>query len=153
MQLEPVSFNYKGSTEEQYGVIAEKAVEPYHEMVVLDAQGLPYAFQYQKLDGILIHEIQRDHLANQALDARTTALETEAAALDTRVTTIEGQQCDTRIAALESKNLDTRLTTIEGQNLDARVKALENATLKTAGLEQQLTQSLPSRVRLRRSFL
>lgn len=159
MQLEGVAFNYKGNTEKQYGVIAERARTPYPEMVVFDEDGLPYAFQYQKLDGIFIHEIQRAHLNHQAVNTRVTTIEgqqcdTRIAALegknlDTRLTTIEGENLGTRLTTLEGKDLDTRLATIEGQNLDARVRALENPTVsetrfkaleqKAAELEQQLS--------------
>ena len=44
MQLEPVSFNYKGSSEEQYGVRAEQAVKPYREMVVFGCTRIALCF-------------------------------------------------------------------------------------------------------------
>lgn len=59
MKLRPVTFEYKGQSEQQYGLIAEEVHEIMPELVCYDKEGLPQTVQYHNLPAILLNEIKK----------------------------------------------------------------------------------------------
>ena len=59
MSLRPVTFNYKGGNEKQYGLIAEEVAEVMPELVIYDKAGDPQTVQYHNLPAILLNEIKK----------------------------------------------------------------------------------------------
>jgi YVTN family beta-propeller protein len=76
MQLRPVSFTYKEDASKllNYGLIAEEVEPIYPEMIYYGKDGLPFTIRYQFLDGIFVHEIQKDHSDIQAVQAEIADL-------------------------------------------------------------------------------
>ena len=64
MHLRPVTFRYKKPTDDgnkplQYGLIAEEVAEVYPDLVVYGKDGRVETVQYQKLDVLLLNELQK----------------------------------------------------------------------------------------------
>jgi hypothetical protein len=62
LKLRPVSFRFKGKTEDkpiQYGLLAEEVAEVMPELVVSDGEGQPYLVRYHVLIPLLLNELQR----------------------------------------------------------------------------------------------
>jgi hypothetical protein len=57
--LRPTTFNYKGSTETSYGLIAEEVAEVMPNLVVYDKSGDPQTVMYHELPALLLNEIQK----------------------------------------------------------------------------------------------
>ena len=95
MKLRPVTYRYKqvytnGERPLQYGLIAEEVAEVYPDLVVTTPDGTIETVQYQKVDAMLLNEVQRLHV-------RT---EEQQGLIDTQVTLIE--ELMQRVEALES---------------------------------------------------
>ena len=58
-KLRPTTFNYKGSTETRYGLIAEEVSEVMPNLVVYDKSGDPQTVMYHELPALLLNEIQK----------------------------------------------------------------------------------------------
>jgi Chaperone of endosialidase/Bacterial Ig domain len=107
-RLRPVTFRYKqaygdGSKPLQYGLVAEEVAEVYPELVVHTATGQVETVQYDKLNTMLLNEVQKQHrrLAAQAEQIRALASDNQAllerfAALAVRLQLIEREQASTR---------------------------------------------------------
>jgi hypothetical protein len=85
-RLRPVSFHYKpdfanGSTDVQYGLIAEEVAEVMPELVVRDADGRPLTVKYHILPALLLAEVQRLERERAAQADAIEALRKEVRAL------------------------------------------------------------------------
>jgi hypothetical protein len=58
-RLRPVTFKYKKTDQESFGLIAEEVVEVLPEMVPLDMEGLPVSVRYDMLSVILLQELKK----------------------------------------------------------------------------------------------
>ncbi len=82
MSLRPGTFRYKkdydaGDPRLQYGLIAEEVAEVYPELVVNDGTGQPRTVEYQKLNVMLLNELQKQSEQIRALTERLVRLEQE----------------------------------------------------------------------------
>jgi hypothetical protein len=89
MKLRPVTYRYKqayadGTKPIDYGLIAEEVEQVYPDLVAHLADGEVETVQYQKINAMLLNEVQKQHaeLEQQrallaALKARLDALERE----------------------------------------------------------------------------
>jgi len=87
MRLRPVTFRYKqpyvnGSKSIDYGLIAEEVEAVYPDLVAHSADGQVETVQYQKINAMLLNEVQKQHreleqqkIELEALKARLAALE------------------------------------------------------------------------------
>ncbi|UVW36031.1 tail fiber domain-containing protein [SAR92 clade bacterium H455] len=71
LNLRPVTFRYKQADEKgafpmQFGLIAEEVARILPELVKFDAEGKPLAVFYHLLTPLLLSELQRGHIENQA---------------------------------------------------------------------------------------
>lgn len=79
LQLRPVTFRYTqpfadGAKPIQYGLIAEDVAEVFPELVARDADGRIETVHYQKLDVLLLNELQSLYREVQALKAEIARL-------------------------------------------------------------------------------
>jgi endosialidase-like protein len=79
MKLRPVTFRYKESDLQEYGLIAEEVAKVYPELVVNDDQGRPLMIRSQLLDPLLLNEIQKQRCEIEELKARLEKLEGKSA--------------------------------------------------------------------------
>jgi len=75
MQLRPVTFRYReayedGSKPLQHGLIAEEVAEVYPDVVARDANGQVESVKYQRLDPMLLNELQKQHATMKARRGR-----------------------------------------------------------------------------------
>jgi hypothetical protein len=84
MQLRPVTYHYKrdvgGLTSEvprtlEYGLIAEEVAEVYPDAVATMPNGDAQTVQYNKINAMLLNEVQRQHRRVEELMARVAVLE------------------------------------------------------------------------------
>jgi hypothetical protein len=80
MRLRPVTFRYKNPTDDgnkplQYGLIAEEVAQVYPDLVVYGKDGQVETVQYQKLDVLLLNELQKQQ---QTIQDQVTKLEDQA---------------------------------------------------------------------------
>lgn len=80
MRLRPVTFRYKRPAEDggkplQYGLIAEEVAEVYPDLVVRGKDGQLETVQYQKLDVLLLNEMQKQQKTIEEQARRIAALE------------------------------------------------------------------------------
>lgn len=80
MQLRPITFRYKQSSEDgtrplQYGLLAEEVAKIYPELVVYGRDGQVESIQYHQLPALLLNELQKQHKTIAELEARIAALE------------------------------------------------------------------------------
>ena len=80
LQLRPVTFRYTqpfadGAKPIQFGLIAEDVAEVFPELVALDADGKIETVHYQKLNALLLNELQKLHREVQALKAEITRMQ------------------------------------------------------------------------------
>ena len=66
MRLRPVTYRYKkpyadGAKPLDYGLIAEEVEEIYPDLVVRSADGAIQTVQYQKVNAMLLNEVQKEH--------------------------------------------------------------------------------------------
>jgi hypothetical protein len=82
MQLRPVTYRYKqaytdGTKPIDYGLIAEEVEQVNPDLVAHLADGEVETVQYQKINAMLLNEVQKQHAEIAALKARLDALELE----------------------------------------------------------------------------
>jgi hypothetical protein len=87
MFLRPVTFRYKNPTDDgkkslQYGLIAEEVAQVYPDLVVYSKDGLVETVQYQKLDVLLLNELQKQQ---RTIQDQATQLKGQA----NRITALE----------------------------------------------------------------
>ena len=80
MRLRPVTYRYKqpyadGSMPIDYGLIAEEVAEIYPDIVTHSSDGQVETVQYQKVNAMLLNEVQRQHRELADVKARLAALE------------------------------------------------------------------------------
>ena len=80
MRLRPVTYRYKqpyadGSMPIDYGLIAEEVAESYPDIVTHSSDGQVETVQYQKVNAMLLNEVQRQHRELADVKARLAALE------------------------------------------------------------------------------
>jgi hypothetical protein len=80
MKLRPVTYRYQqpyadGSQPIDYGLIAEEVQEVYPDVVAHLADGGVETVQYQKINAMLLNEVQKQHREIETLKARLAALE------------------------------------------------------------------------------
>jgi hypothetical protein len=80
MKLRPVTYRYQqpyadGSKPIDYGLIAEEVEEIYPDLVAHLADGEVETVQYQKVNAMLLNEVQKQHRTIEELKARLDALE------------------------------------------------------------------------------
>ncbi len=86
MRLRPVTFRYKqpyqdGSKPIDYGLIAEEVADVYPDLVAYSPSGEVQTVQYQKVNAMLLNEVQKQHRETSELKARLTELEKQLEAL------------------------------------------------------------------------
>lgn len=79
LQLRPVTFRYTqpfadGAKPLQYGLIAEEVADVFPDLAVRGADGRIETVQYQKLDAMLLNELQKLYREVQALKAEVAGL-------------------------------------------------------------------------------
>ncbi len=80
MQLRPVTFRYKQSTDDgsqrlNYGLIGEEVAKIYPDLVVYGTDGQVESVQYHQLPALLLNEVQKQYQIIQQLEERVAALE------------------------------------------------------------------------------
>jgi hypothetical protein len=80
MELRPVTFRYRpevreGSTQREYGLIAEEVAEVAPSLIVTDDDGRPHSVRYHVLPTLLLNELQRQEHKIETLLARVEELE------------------------------------------------------------------------------
>jgi septal ring factor EnvC (AmiA/AmiB activator) len=85
MQLRPVAFNYKPeydrSGEQQYGLIAEEVAEKDPNLVAYDQDGQTLTVHYDRVNALMLNEVQRLHHENEAQNNFIAAQQDEQARL------------------------------------------------------------------------
>jgi hypothetical protein len=86
-QLRPVTFRYKqpyadGSKPLDYGLIAEEVAEVYPDLAVKGADGEIETVQYQKLNTLLLNEVQKQHKRIAEQEEELTALKARLSDLE-----------------------------------------------------------------------
>src|ERR1700677_2556567 len=66
MRLRPVTFRYKqpyqdGSKPIDYGLVAEEVADVYPDLVAYSPSGEVQTVQYQKINAMLLNEVQKQH--------------------------------------------------------------------------------------------
>jgi Chaperone of endosialidase len=89
MQLRPVTFRYAqpvadGSTPIDYGLIAEEVEAVYPDVVAHSADGQVETVQYQKINAMLLNEVQKQHRQLERQASEIDALKARLAALECR---------------------------------------------------------------------
>src|ERR1051325_2981147 len=79
MKLRPVTFRYKqpyvnGTKPINYGLIAEEVEAVYPDVVAHSADGEIETVQYQKINALLLNEVQKQHRALEQLTAEIEVL-------------------------------------------------------------------------------
>ena len=101
MRLRPVTFRYTqtfagGAKPRQYGLIAEEVAEVYPDLVVHAADGQVETVQYDKVNAMLLNEVQKQHRELDAQAEQIRTLTEQLTALATRLQGIEAQRFSTR---------------------------------------------------------
>ena len=80
MRLRPVTFRYKNPTDDgkgllQYGLVAEEVAQVYPDLVVYGKDGQVETVQYQKLNVLLLNELQKQQhmIQDQAMQLERQA--------------------------------------------------------------------------------
>jgi hypothetical protein len=94
MRLRPVTFRYKqpyqdGSKPIDYGLIAEEVAAVYPNLVAHSSSGEIETVQYQKVNAMLLNEVQKQHQQIQEQDQRVRAQQEEVSALKARLAELE----------------------------------------------------------------
>jgi hypothetical protein len=79
LQLRPVTFRYTrafgdGSKPVQFGLIAEEVADVFPELVVTNAEGQPETVHYEKLNVLLLNELQEQQRRIELLERRLDEL-------------------------------------------------------------------------------
>jgi hypothetical protein len=69
-QLQPVSYNKKGSSTKEIGLIAEDVFDVYPEFVLCDDNGEPVGIHYSRLTAVLIESVKELKTRIQELEKR-----------------------------------------------------------------------------------
>jgi hypothetical protein len=96
MKLRPVTFRYAqpyadGSKPIDYGLIAEEVEAVYPDLVAHLADGQVETVQYQKINAMLLNEVQKQQRAVQALNAQIAAQRAAIELLKVRLDELEHQ--------------------------------------------------------------
>jgi hypothetical protein len=95
LRLRPVTFRYRqpyadGSKPLDYGLIAEEVAEVYPDLAVKGADGEIETVQYQKLNTMLLNEVQKQHQEARQQRRRIEEQQDELRALKARLADLEG---------------------------------------------------------------
>jgi hypothetical protein len=139
-QLRPVTFRYKkpdasGEKPIQFGLIAEEVAEAFPELVVRNADGQPETVAYQLLGGLLLNELQKEHVvvghqAEELAQERAT-IKAQTARLDAQAAELSAERALVAAQAQE-------LSELKAQTAD--VAALRTEVSKLAQLRQELDE-------------
>jgi Chaperone of endosialidase len=93
MQLRPVTFRYKqpyqdGSKPIDYGLIAEEVAGVYPDLVAYSPSGEVQTVQYQKINAMLLNEVQKQH---QQIQDQKEEMSAEISALKAHLSELEKQ--------------------------------------------------------------
>jgi hypothetical protein len=107
MRLRPVTFRYKkayadGSRPLDYGLIAEEVAEVYPDLVVYSSTGEVETVQYQKLNVMLLNEIQKQRREIAELKRQAA----ENAELKARLENLEGMVRNAAYRTRSSRNTE-----------------------------------------------
>jgi polyhydroxyalkanoate synthesis regulator phasin len=100
MRLRPVTFRYKqpyadGAKPIDYGLIAEEVADVYPDLVAYSPSGEVQTVQYQKVNAMLLNEVQKQHQQIQAQNEQIKELKndssTEMGALKAHLAELEKQ--------------------------------------------------------------
>ncbi len=91
LRLRPVTFRYKqpyqdGSNPIDYGLIAEEVADVYPDLVAHSSDGQIETVQYQKLNAMLLNEVQKQH---RQIQEQKEAMTSEISALNARLSELE----------------------------------------------------------------
>ena len=96
MRLRPVTFRYKqpyqdGSKPIDYGLIAEEVADVYPDLVAYSPSGEVQTVQYQKVNAMLLNEVQKQHQQIQEQKQQAQAQQEEMSELKARLAKLEKQ--------------------------------------------------------------
>ena len=96
MSLRPVTFRYKqpytdGSKPIDYGLIAEEVADVYPDLVAYSPSGEVQTVQYQKVNAMLLNEVQKQHQQIQEQKQQAQAQQEEMSELKARLAKLEKQ--------------------------------------------------------------
>jgi len=96
MSLRPVTFRYKqpytdGSKPIDYGLIAEEVADVYPDLVAYSPSGEVQTVQYQKVNAMLLNEVQKQHQQMQEQSGHIQAQQEEMSALKARLAELAEQ--------------------------------------------------------------
>jgi len=105
LELEPRSFEYEESGEEDVGLLAEEADEHVPELVGYDEEGRPDSIRYDRLAVFLQPEIRRNRERIADLESDDDTLRAELERKDERIEDLEADLAakDARIEKLEDR--------------------------------------------------
>jgi len=90
LELNPISFNYKGTGASSFGYLAEDVAGlGLTDLVIYDASGQPDALRYDKLGLYLVEGFKMTHEGLEALTATDSAKTTKIAQLEAQVDELE----------------------------------------------------------------
>jgi hypothetical protein len=97
MRLRPVTYRYKqayadGSKPIDYGLIAEEVEEVYPDLVAHLANGEVETVQYQKINAMLLNEVQKQHRTLEEQRQQLEMERTELELLKVRLASLEAQR-------------------------------------------------------------
>jgi len=98
MSLRPVRFRYKvhgPDGPEQYGLVAEEVQEVDPELVVRDLDGQVNSVSYDKVNIMLLNEVQRQH---RLIETQRETIESQKSGFADRI-----QQLENRLVELENR--------------------------------------------------
>jgi hypothetical protein len=93
MRLRPVTFRYKqpyedGSKPIDYGLIAEEVAQVYPDLVAYSPSGDIQTVQYQKVNAMLLNEVQKQHRQIQSQQDEMSALKARLSELEKQLATL-----------------------------------------------------------------
>ncbi len=93
MNLRPVTFRYKqpytdGTKPIDYGLIAEEVADVYPDLVAYSPSGEVQTVQYQKVNAMLLNEVQKQH---QQIQEQKEEMSAEISALKAHLAELEKQ--------------------------------------------------------------
>ena len=77
MELQPVRFRYRDTSQQDIGLIAEDVAGKITDLVIYDNQGRPEAVKYDKISLYLLSVVKNQQEENEALKTRIQELESK----------------------------------------------------------------------------
>ena len=106
--LHPVTFVYRNDelASKQFGFIAEEVDAVFHELVIYEADGQPYAVRYEVLPVLIINEMQKQ---KQVLESQQQILESQKQVLEAQQQDMHAYKQDIDMLLQAVKGLQEKL--------------------------------------------